>query len=64
MIAIAANTNAHIYAREEQVVTIRIIVLEEKVWNMYKTWKWRFWTTLSTRGGTDSNFWEDFIVIS
>jgi len=29
MIAIVANTNAHIYAREEQILTIRIIVLEE-----------------------------------
>jgi len=24
-----ANTNAHIYAREEQILTIRTIVLEE-----------------------------------
>jgi len=24
-----ANTNAHIYAREEQILTIRMIVLEE-----------------------------------
>jgi len=29
MIAIVANTNAHIYAREEQILTIRTIVLEE-----------------------------------
>ena len=28
-IAIVANTNAHIYAREEQILTIRMIVLEE-----------------------------------
>jgi len=29
LVAIVANTNAHIYAREEQLVTIRMIVLEE-----------------------------------
>jgi len=29
LIAIAANTNTHIYAREEQILTIRMIVLEE-----------------------------------
>jgi len=29
LIAIVANTNAHIYAREEQILTIRMIVLEE-----------------------------------
>jgi len=29
LIAIVANTNAHIYAREEQIVTIRMIVLDE-----------------------------------
>jgi len=27
--AIVANAKAHIYAREEQIVTIRMIVLEE-----------------------------------
>jgi len=26
-----ANTNAHIYVREEQILTIRMIVLEELV---------------------------------
>jgi len=29
LIAIVANTNAHIYAREEQILTIRMIMLEE-----------------------------------
>jgi len=29
LIAIVANTNAHIYAREEQILTIRMIVFEE-----------------------------------
>ena len=29
LIAIVSNTNAHIYAREEQILAIRIIVLEE-----------------------------------
>jgi len=29
LIAIVANTNAHIYAREEEILTIRMIVLEE-----------------------------------
>ena len=29
--AIVANTTAHIYAREEQILAIRMIVLEEKV---------------------------------
>jgi len=29
LIAIVANTNALIYAREEQILTIRMVVLEE-----------------------------------
>jgi len=29
LIAIVANTNAHIHAREEQILAIRMIVLEE-----------------------------------
>jgi len=29
LIAIVANTNAHIYAREEQILTLRMIVLED-----------------------------------
>jgi len=29
LIAIVANTNAHISAREEQILAIRMIVLEE-----------------------------------
>jgi len=29
LIAIVANTNAHIYAREEQILAIRMIVVEE-----------------------------------
>jgi len=29
LIAIVADTDAHIYAREEQILTIRMIVLEE-----------------------------------
>ena len=29
LIAIVTNTNTHIYAREEQILTIRVIVLEE-----------------------------------
>jgi len=29
LIAIVANTSAHIYAREEQILTIRMIVLDE-----------------------------------
>jgi len=29
LIAIVGNTNAHIYTREEQIFTIRMIVLEE-----------------------------------
>jgi len=29
LIAILANTNAHIYAREEQILAIRMIALEE-----------------------------------
>ena len=29
LFAIVANTNAHIYAREEHILTIRMIVLEE-----------------------------------
>jgi len=29
LIAIVANTNAHTYAREEQILTIRMIVLDE-----------------------------------
>jgi len=29
LIAIVANTNAHIYAREEYISTIRMTVLEE-----------------------------------
>jgi len=29
LFTIVANTNAHIYAREEQILTIRMIVLEE-----------------------------------
>jgi len=29
LLAIVANTDAHIYAREEQILTIRMIVLEE-----------------------------------
>ena len=29
LIAIMANTNAHIYAREEQILAIRMIALEE-----------------------------------
>jgi len=64
LIAIVANTNAHVYAREEQIVTIRMIVLEEKFRACIKTWKWRFWTAPSTRGGMKTNFWEDFIVIT
>jgi len=36
LIAIAANTNAHIYAREEQVLAVKMIVLEEWVCNVYK----------------------------
>jgi len=43
LIANVANTNAHIYAREEQILSIRMIVLEEYVQNAYKTWKRRFW---------------------
>jgi len=31
LIAIVANTNAHIYARKEQILTIRMIVLKEQV---------------------------------
>jgi len=31
VIAIVANTNAHIHAREEQTLAIRMIVLEEQV---------------------------------
>ena len=31
LIAIVANTNAHIYSREEQILSIRMIVLEEWV---------------------------------
>jgi len=29
LIVIVANTNAHVYAREEQILTIRMIVLGE-----------------------------------
>jgi len=29
LVAIVANTNAHIYARDEQILTIRMIVFEE-----------------------------------
>jgi len=29
LITIVANTHAHIYAREEQILAIRMIVLEE-----------------------------------
>jgi len=29
LIAVVANTNTHIYAGEEQILTIRMIVLEE-----------------------------------
>jgi len=29
LIAIVANTSVHIYAREEQILAIRMIVLEE-----------------------------------
>jgi len=29
LIAIVANTNVHIYAREEQILAIRMIVLKE-----------------------------------
>jgi len=29
LIAIVANTNAHIYAREEQILAVRMIMLEE-----------------------------------
>jgi len=29
LIAIVANTNAHFYAREEHILTTRMIVLEE-----------------------------------
>jgi len=29
LIAIVANTNAHIYAREEHILTIKMIMLEE-----------------------------------
>ena len=29
LVAIVANTNAYIYAREEQILTIRMIVFEE-----------------------------------
>jgi len=29
LIAVVANTYAHIYAREEQLLTIRVIMLEE-----------------------------------
>jgi len=29
LIAIVANTNTHIYAREEQILTMRVIVLEQ-----------------------------------
>jgi len=31
LIAIVANTNAHICAREEQILAIRMVVLEELV---------------------------------
>ena len=31
LIAIVANTNAHICAREEQILAIRMVVLEESV---------------------------------
>jgi len=31
LIAIMANTNAHMYAREEQIIAIRMIVLDEYV---------------------------------
>jgi len=39
LIAIVANTNAYIYTREEQTLTIRMIVLEEQVYNVYKNLK-------------------------
>jgi len=39
LIAIFANKNAHIYAREEQILTIRMIVLEEWVYNVHKNLK-------------------------
>jgi len=29
LIAVVANTNAHIYAREEQILNFRMMVLEE-----------------------------------
>jgi len=29
LIAIVANTNAHIYAREQQILAVKMIVLEE-----------------------------------
>jgi len=29
LIAVVVNTNTHIYAREEHILTIRVIVLEE-----------------------------------
>jgi len=39
LIAIVSNTNAHIYSREEQILAIRMIVLEEQVQNAYKNSK-------------------------
>jgi len=36
LIAIVANTNAHIYARKKQILAIKMIVLEESVYNVYK----------------------------
>jgi len=43
LIAIVANANAHIYAREEQILP--------KFRTYIKTWKWRFWTTPYMHGG-------------
>jgi len=60
---LAANTIAHIYAREVQILAIRMIVLKHKHRTYKHFWKWRCWTTPSTRGGMNSNFGRDFIVI-
>jgi len=48
-----ANTYAHIYAREDHILAIRMIVLEEWVYNVYKNLK------MKTLNNTFHTWWHE-----
>ena len=64
LIAIVVNTNSHIYAREEQILTIRMIVLEEWVYNVHKNLKMKIMNNTFHAWWHEQQFFGDFIVIS